>query len=59
MEKLLTTAEVYTMDGSCKTLALRWARKNKVRMFSRDYMWSEAEAKAYTERNHRRGRPKA
>lgn len=58
MDNLLTTKQVYNLNKSSKSIALRWARNNGVEKYGRDYMWNKEQVEAYGKRNHRRGRIK-
>lgn len=58
MKKLWTTEEVYTADRCKKPICVRWAKKNNVPKFGRDYIWDAEHAKAFFKRNKKRGRPK-
>ena len=54
-----TTEEIIEKEGDSKAIAVRWARNNGVRMFGQNYAWTEAEEKAFNNRNRQVGRPKA
>ena len=52
-----TTRQIFTEANVAKPTAIRWAEKNGVKKWGRDYTWSLADEKRFKNRNKKRGNP--
>lgn len=56
MNNYLTTKKVANEAGVTTVIASKWASKNGVAMFGKQYLWKQSDKNAFLKRNKKRGR---